>query len=247
MTKRRAAMAAEFITIVLGVLVALAADSALERRRLRQDAREALEGLRDDIRNDLEDLETYWAPRLTLQESARSRLTSFLRGSEPITDSLQFVRDVREVASYTTLDPNTSAIEELKSTGGLGLIGDRALRASILAYLNDVENIAEFDVLHRALFLELYGSLGAKIVGGLALPASFRADYVASDDANAARAAREEAAIALDARAIRSSDDLRTLLAATGQPFAIKATRYRALRVDAERLLAALDAALGGH
>ena len=240
-------MAAEFVMIVLGVLVALAADSALERRRLRQDAREALEALRDDVQNDLKSLEDYWEPQLILQESARSRLSSFLRGSAPITDSLQFVRDVREVASYTTLDPNTSAIEELKSTGGLARIEDRALRASILAYLNDVENIAEFDVLHRALFLELYGSLGAKVVGGLALPASFRADYVASEDLNAAQAAREEAALALDARAIRSSDDLRTLLAATGQPFAIKADRYRALRADGERLLAALDAGLSGH
>ena len=97
--------------IVLGVLVALAADSALERRRLSQDARDALAALREDIQRDVEQIRHYWEPELILQDSARSRLSSFLSGMDPITDSLKFTRDVREVASYTTLDPNTSAIE----------------------------------------------------------------------------------------------------------------------------------------
>lgn len=245
MTRNRASFAVEFVMIVLGVLLALAADSELERRRLRQEAGEALGALREDIQNDIRVLEDYWEPELIMQESARSRLASFLRGDAPISDSVQFTRDVREVASYTTLDANTASIEELKSTGGLSLIDDRALRSRILAYLNSVENIEEFDVLHRALFLELYADLATKIVRGLALPAGFLADIPGSDP-SVAGTAREEAAQALDADAIRSSDDLRRLLAATGQPFAIKANRYRALREDGVLLLAMLDKGLGG-
>ena len=232
--------------IVLGVLVALAADSALERRRLSQDARDALAALREDIQRDVEQIRHYWEPELILQDSARSRLSSFLSEMDPITDSLKFTRDVREVASYTTLDPNTSAIEELKSTGGVRLIQDVALRTRILEYQNDVENIAEFDVLHRALFLELYADLGTRVVGGLALPASFQADMPGAD-AGAELAARKAAALALNANAIRVSGDLRRLLAATGQPFAIKADRYRALREEGVLLIAALDATLGGN
>jgi hypothetical protein len=242
LTKRLGAIAVQFVTIVVGVLVALAADSALERRRLRQATVEALQALRTDVQSDLRQLDEYWEPRLALQEEARTHLTAFLRGTEPISDSLQFVRYVREVATYTTLDPNTAAIEELKSSGRLGLIEDGTLRSEILGYLNAVENIAEFDVLHRALFLELYANLGTSVVGGLAFPTSYRSDFI---DDGALNAARAEAATALDAAAIRSNDDLRRLLAATGQPFMIKATRYRALRADAEDLLAALSVALG--
>jgi hypothetical protein len=242
LTKRRGTIAVEFVTIVLGVLVALAADSAIERRRLRHATVEALQSLRTDVQSDLRQLDEYWEPRLALQEEARAHLAAFLDGTEPISDSLQFVRYVREVATYATLDPNTAAIEELKSSGGLSLIDDPTLRLAILRYLNAVENIADFDVLHRALFLELYANLGTSVVGGLALPASFRSDFI---DDGALNVARAEAATALDAAAIRSNDDLRRLLAATGQPFMIKASRYRALRADAEDLLAALSVAPG--
>lgn len=245
MKRLRSSLAGEFVMIVLGVLVALAADSALERRRLRDKAHEALRALREDIRGDVRDLESYWEPSLTRQEDARTRLSAFLRNGDRITDSLRFVQDVRETASYTTFDPRTSAIEELKSTGGLGLIEDDALRSGILDYQNAVENIAEFDVLHRALFLELYADLATKVVEGLALPESFVAE-VPGADSGAELAAREAAAVALDARAIRSSGDLSRLLAATGQPFAIKADRYRNLRGEGIRLLAMLDAILGG-
>jgi hypothetical protein len=202
---------------------------------------EALETLRDDVRSDLRVLEEYWEPRLALQEEARAHLRAFLGGTHAISDSLQFVRYVREVASYATLDPNTAAVEELKSSGRLGLIEDPSLRDGILGYLNAVENIEEFDVLHRALFLDLYASLGTSVVGGLALPLSFRADFIGES----VEAARAEAATALDAAAIRSGDELRRLLAATGQPFTIKADRYRALRTAAQDLLSALTEALG--
>lgn len=54
------------------------------------------------------------------------------------------------------------------STGGLGLIGNRDLRSDMLEYLNRVENIAEFDVLHRALFLQLYADLATRVVNSCA-------------------------------------------------------------------------------
>jgi len=258
MARQRGAFAVEFVLIVVGVLVALAADSALERRRLKQDARRALEALRLDVQADLEQLGFYWEPALTRQESARQRLSSFLQGTAPIADSLQFVRDVSDVATYVTFDPNTSAIQELKSTGALGLIEDDSLRVSLLRYVNAVENIAQFDVLHRALALDLYANLAARVAGGLALPAAYQtyADSVtcavrsqsgweSCADPELALAARRQAAIALDSRRIRSSDDLRLLLVGTGQPSIIRASRYRALRDDGLALVRALDAMLG--
>lgn len=244
MKRLRGSLAVEFVMIVVGVLLALAADSALERRRLREDARGALEALRQDIQSDVIALESYWEPELSRQEHARTRLAAFLRVTGPIVDSVQFVRDVGDVASYATLDANTSAIEELKNSGGLSLIGNRALRTSILDYLNSVENIAEFDVLHRALFLELYAEVATQVVRGLALPAGFEADNDLGG-ADAPERARRAAARALDAAAIRSAGDLEKLLAATGQPFLIKANQYRALHDRGVALLAELDDELG--
>jgi hypothetical protein len=167
-------------------------------------------------------------------------LVSFLEGSAPINDSRQFTRDVRDVAAYTTLDPNSSAIEELMSTGGLGLIRNRALHSDMLPYLNRVEIIAEFDVLHRALFLRLYADLATRVEDGLALPTAFAADNSLGGE-DLPEMARARAALALDADGIRSSGDLERLLAGTGEPFMIKANEYRRLNQLGQRLLRALD------
>lgn len=243
MSRVRGAFVGEFVTIVLGVLVALAADSALEQSRLRGEARLALKALHDDVASDVEQLTEYWEPELARQEGARLRLASFLEEATPITDSLQFTRDVRDVAAYATFDPNTSAIEELMSTGGLGLIGNRDLRSDMLEYRNRVENIAEFDVLHRALFLQLYADLATRVVDGLALPTTFAADNSLGGE-DLPETARARAALALDAGGIRSSGHLERLLAGTGEPFMIKANQYRQLNQLGQRLLRALDAEL---
>lgn len=246
MSRVRGAFVGEFVTIVLGVLVALAADSAIERSRLRGDARLALEALRDDLASDVKVLTEHWEPELARQEGARLRLASFLEDGTPIADSVQFTRDVRDVAAYTTLDPNTSAIEELISTGGLGLIGNRDLRIDMLEYLNRVENIAEFDVLHRALFLQLYADLATRVVKGLALPTTFAADNSLGGE-DLPGLARARAALALDADGIRSSGDLERLLAGTGEPFMIKANQYRQLNELGRRLLDALSGELAAR
>lgn len=79
----RGSFVGEFVTIALGFLVALAADSALEQSRLRGEARLALEALRDDIASDVVQLTEYWEPELARQEGARSRLASFWRSQLP--------------------------------------------------------------------------------------------------------------------------------------------------------------------
>ena len=94
-SRLRGSFVGEFVTIVLGVLVAVATDSAPEQSRLRGEARLALEALRDDIASDVVQLTEYWEPELARQEGLRLRLASFLEESAPIKDSLQFTRDVR--------------------------------------------------------------------------------------------------------------------------------------------------------
>jgi len=231
---------AEFVIILLGVLAALAADSAMDNHRLRQETREALEALREDIAGDLQGIESYFVPQLQLQEESRRRLDLFLRTSEPIEDPLQFVNDVRLVSIYHTLDANRIGLEDLISSGGLSLIANPELREALRMYRVELDNIQEFDVLHRAYFLEVQGNLGPRIVGGMALPYSLDETLELIDPDYAV----EEAANALDAERIRASDDLRLMLVQTHQAQRIKQVRYMALRNMAQRLIDLLDKAL---
>ena len=231
----------EFIVIMSGVLAALAADSALDNYRERQSTREVLEALRDDITADLRSLDLYFAPQLQQQQDSRRRLEAFLKSTNPVDDSFEFVNDVRWVLSYYTLDPNSAGFQDLISSGGLRLIRDPDLRKALLAYQAEIYNIGESDVLHRAYFLNLYGELGSKIVGGLALSYSLEAltGHISED------VARREAADAIDEDFIRSSDMLRRILVNTAQAQQIKRVGYKRARDKAELPLTMLNNALG--
>lgn len=231
----------EFVVILSGVFVALAADSAMDNYRERQSTREVLEALRDDIAADYQELESYWAPQLQQQEESRRRLEVFLKGSDSVEDALKFVDDVRWVSSYYTFNPNTVSIEDLINTGGLRLIKDVALRAALLHYRAGLNNIGESDVLHRAYFLDLYGELSSNIIGGLALPYNIDAElgYISDEEAQA------ESVDSIDEGFIRSSDMLRRLLVNSSQAQQIKQLGYLRVRDDAQELIAMLNEALG--
>ena len=231
----------EFFVILCGVLAALAADSAMENYRERQSALKALIALRDDITSDFQQFESYWVHQLQRQQDGRRRLEEFLQGSGPVEDSFEFVNDVRWISSYYTFNPNTAGLEDLINTGGLSLIKDINLRKALLDYRADIDNIVEFDTLHRAYFLELHGELSSRIVGGLAL--AYSLDAVLGNISK--EIARAEAIDAIDEDFIRSSDMLRRLLVNTAQAQQIKLGRYLELRDDAQALITMLDEALG--
>lgn len=94
----------------------------------------------------------------------------FLSGTGPITDPLLFVKDVQDISTYITMDPNDSELEELINTGNLHYIANRKLRDALLDYRRLLRRITEFDPLHRSYFLEIYGQYAGQIAGGLSLP-----------------------------------------------------------------------------
>ncbi len=242
--ERVAVMLAQFAIIVVGVLVALAANSAKERYREQEATMEALRSLKRDIGEDVVSLNEYWMPHLEETLEARTRLWTFLASLDPISNPLKFVQDIHKVTRYFTLNPNLAALHDLKNRSGLGLIKDMALRHAILKYLNEIENISDFDGIHRAFFVELAGRICPKIVGGHALPLAIK--YLKTppkgEEENLMRATAEKA---LDAGYIRSSDLLRELMVATTLPYHIKASRYKKLRTQAEDLIVLLEKATG--
>ncbi|MFQ5744866.1 MAG: hypothetical protein ACE5HV_14940 [Acidobacteriota bacterium] len=196
MTKRLRSVSAEFVIVVLGVLVALAADSAMDRLRERHTRLSVLEAVRRDVVEDLAQLDARRLPFIERQRRAREYLSAFLQADQPIGDSVAFVQAVVLVGSYQTFDGNTAAIEDLTSTGTLRLIRDPRLRSRILDYYNVVEDVEEVDQAYRAAVLDHVWLLNPRIVGGVALARGIESSLLDAD----AALLRGAASTALDAR-----------------------------------------------
>jgi len=234
------AVGLNFVVVVLGVFIALAVNSAVDRKREQRATYTALEELRGDIAADLTQWERQYA-RLEAQSESYRRLMTFLSGTGPITDAYQFVEDVQDISTYLTMDFNDTALEQLISTGHLRYISNKELRDALLDYRLMERRIREFDPLHRSYFLGVYERHAAQVAGGLALPYRYRVLGGGMTEEEA----RAEAERVLDAEEIRSSDHLRQLVVATHAPWGNKALQYGYGKDKAERLLTLLDAELG--
>jgi len=234
------AVALDFIVVVLGVFVGLAVNSAVDHDRERRATYAALEGLRNDIVGDLAQWE-YHISRQESQSESYARLMDFLSGTGPIPDALLFVKDVQDISTYITMDPNDSELEGLINTGNLQYISNRELRDALLDYRRQLRRITEFDPLYRSYFLEIYGQYAGQIAGGLSLP--YR--YLAMGGVMSEDEVRAEAERVLDPKAIRSSDNLRRLVVAAHAPWGMQVLQYHMGQAKAKKVLALLDAELG--
>ena len=230
----------EIVLVVIGILIALGTNSKMEQVKKKEAAYISIQNLRQDVEKDLNQLRLYWMPRQKKQSDARNRLSTFLEDNTVlIKDSIQFIKDVMILSTYYTFDSNKSAIEDLLNNGGLGLINDKTLLNNLLDYKNSIENINEFDVIQRAYFLELFGKLNGKIVGGL-----LAQEDLTSDDKFYAAKVKIAASKVLNANNIRSSGYLRELLIATGRPTDVKHSNYIRLESKATKLLELIDKTL---
>ncbi|MBL4569273.1 MAG: hypothetical protein JKY69_06430 [Flavobacteriaceae bacterium] len=229
----------EIAIVTIGILLVLAANFVKEQINEKEFKINALHALKNDVAKDLNELESYWVPRLKKQSEARNRLSEFLETSLPITDSIQFLTDIILVSTYFTFNQNSTAIEDLINSNKFNLIDNDSLRKSLLNYKNIIKGISESDIIHRGYFTEIQGRIGPKLVSGMALFDGFMA-YHSNDTATLKIAANKS----LNASKIRESDYLRELLIATGPPFEIKKNGYITLASRSEALLRLLDIAI---
>jgi hypothetical protein len=242
MQKRTRSLVAEFVVVVVGVLVALAADSAMDRVRENDDRRAALESLRRDVLADLAELDNEELPFLADQDEARVLLETLLGGQEAIHDSVRIVTSITILGMYPTFDPNTAAIDYLTSTGRLELIEAESLRSSILGYYNSIENFAELDAHHAAAAIASEARWAGVLVGALATSAYYDVRWRDADPDEL----RRESARALDAASLRSSDRLRRFLVERTPPLDSRAAGYTRLRSAGVSLIEMLDQTLDG-
>jgi len=229
----------EIAIVVIGILFVLTANFFKEQFREKKIKINALHALRNDVAKDLNELESYWRPRIKKQSEARDRLKEFLETSQPITDSLQFLTDIILVSTYYTFNQNSTAIEDLINSNKFNLIDNDSLRKSLLHYKNRIKGMSESDVIHRGYFTEIHGRIVPKLVGGTALLDGFTA-YHNGDTATL----RIAASRSFNSSKIRGSDYLRELLIATEPPFRVKQYGYINLETRSETLLKLLDVAI---
>jgi hypothetical protein len=216
MSQRRS-LVTEFVVIVLGVLVALAADAALERARERESAHEALEAVLRDLVADSISIADHLV-RIDGRVSARARLGHFLSAEAEVQDSLAFLSDIQRATLYITFDANTAAFRDLTGSGRLRLVDDPALRNQLLTYYNWVENGAALDETFRATVLDAATRFLPRVVGSLVWdPAALE-----NDEARI----RSAAATAFDAGEIHRSGALREWLITTSVPFVGQSLTY---------------------
>jgi hypothetical protein len=139
--------AAEFIVIVVGVLVALAVDGWREDQAERVLEREYLERLLADVRTGRDRLIGFGREHLHAAERNMEVVAPFLRYGDPIPiDTLPFIAALYQSSRSVVLNldetyPNTT-FEELRSTGGFILIQDPELRSAVMAHYFLVERSA---------------------------------------------------------------------------------------------------------
>lgn len=129
----RGGLAAEFVLVVAGVLVALAVDTALENRRDRELRDEYIERVGNDVNNDLKALE-YRIQFFADVQGFSQQFLDWLNSDEPL--DKETVLAGFYAAEVWPFVANQSTYQDLLSTGNIRLIDDINLRTSLATYHN---------------------------------------------------------------------------------------------------------------
>jgi hypothetical protein len=135
---RAAERLGEFLVIVIGVFVALTAESWLSRSAERELVSRYEVDLLDDLRADSSELAT-WSALMRLRVEMLSRMLHDLNGGEQLAGPEML--STLHIAAIVP-DPAFSrvTIDDLASTGSLRLL-DRAVRRALLDYVIQAETI----------------------------------------------------------------------------------------------------------
>jgi len=244
LTVRRAA--AEFAIIVTGVMVALAADAWLEGMREASQERKILESLLGEVEADAADLQRRIA-RLDRQAALQVRIDSVARRDLPVDDSVGLLRDLAAASDYATFDARTSVVDDLLSTGRIGLIGNDELRDRVLSYYNRVDDVAEADAAQRVEVMASFREHVPTSLRGLGLSIAYQERSYLGVVPDTAEGAwfRSEAALAVASPEDGGAAELSQFLL-LARSWTVRArTLYRGLEVLASELAVALGRELG--
>ena len=143
----------EFILVVLGILVALQINNWNEGRKLEQDRRQLIEGLKVDFEENLQRLDQI----IPFAESVVQNLTRLLevavdnKDHNSATELRPLLHDPSAVVGYNSIMP---AYESAKSTGSIALIEEIPLKRLFIEYDLQVSRFQKTaDIMRQNTFL----------------------------------------------------------------------------------------------
>jgi len=144
---RRAVL--EGAAVIVSILLAFAIDAWWDGLQMRQEERQALRDLATEFHDNLGGIDRVIRHHDRSIESG-VRLLRAASGSEPIPerpllDSLLFAAFI----DFTTFEPVSAALDDLLSSGRLGLIRDDSLRSALASWPREVEDAVEEQYLVR--------------------------------------------------------------------------------------------------
>ncbi len=134
--KNNTRLVGEFFLIVIGVLVALAVETALENRKDDQLRDEYLVRIENDVSSDKEAIEDRIDFFTDVQGFSNDVLT-WLQSNEPVKQELLLASFY--AAEVWPFVPNLSTYDDLRSTGNIRMLDDIDLRMDLSAYYNKAD------------------------------------------------------------------------------------------------------------
>lgn len=142
----------ESVTIVLSILLALLLDAAWDYRGDRAREREYLDGLRVEFRASAEELALDEAARGVILDRVRRVVETARTGGTAPADSL--APWTASMLNYRFFTPAHAVLEDLTSSGNLGLIRSDSVRRLILDYEQARDRLAVAEERERAFLAE---------------------------------------------------------------------------------------------
>jgi hypothetical protein len=116
-----ARLALELVVVVMGVLIALAVDQAVDAQGERRLSMEYLRSLRDDVQADVDRLEGELIPGIESREQAARDVVSVIEGAE-VGDARGLAVSLDWAGHLTLFEPQRATFDDLVATGNLRLL-----------------------------------------------------------------------------------------------------------------------------
>lgn len=143
----------EFMVIVAGVLVALAAQAWWQGREERGRERDYLQRMAEELVRDSTELQDMLVPGTAAKLEALAAAAPYVSGrDESVPDTLALVGHLSMAGRFgiAALGPGRVTFRDLESTGNLRLIQDPALRAKIVSHYSATEREMELAAARRS-------------------------------------------------------------------------------------------------
>ena len=163
----------EFAIVVLGVFVGIQASNWNQQRHDRAEERRFYRQLIGDLRVDLGTLKFAALRSRQFDASAERVLVAAKEGLQPNYSRGRFASDVTYGGYIYLPTPATRTIDELTSTGSIGLLRNERAKAAISRYYRDFEDRRQWEALLREQ-QALYWQATAGVLPRKAVQASVR-------------------------------------------------------------------------